>query len=134
MIYLSIVEINAKTEPEVLKAYSKNEALLSLTFESRDSSKILWCESEIHVDTPLSLAPDRELQVGKTRIGILKPGAKIEKQIKLYTRPNNFPDDYKLNVVLYAYDEDGAIAERIEHSDTVKCVENGQNIQDKQGQ
>ncbi|MEM0149357.1 MAG: hypothetical protein QXW10_00470 [Candidatus Micrarchaeaceae archaeon] len=125
---MSIVEISAHTEPQELRAYMKNEALLSLTFESKDSSRILWCESEIHVENPLSLAPDKELLVGKARVGIIKPNGKVSKQVKLYTRPNNFPDDYKYSIVLYAYDEDGAIAERIEYSNAIKCAENGPKI------
>ncbi|MGC8651760.1 MAG: hypothetical protein ACP5UH_00705 [Candidatus Micrarchaeia archaeon] len=125
---MGAIKITSQVEPPILKAYSKNEALLRLSFENEDSSKLLWCESEVHVSSPLSLAPDTELSIGKTRIGILKPHSRIDKQVKLYTMANNFPDDYKFSIVLYAYDEEGAIAERAEHTNTVRCVENGKNI------
>ncbi len=125
---LGTINITSRVEPPLLRAYSKNEALLHLSFENVDGSKLLWCESEVHVDKPLSLAPDKELSVGKTRIGILKPHSKIEKQVKLYTMPNNFPDDYKFTIVLYAYDEEGAIAERAEHSNTIRCAENAKEV------
>jgi len=124
---LGNIGIESRVEPNVLRAYFKNEALLSMIFENK-YDKILWCESEIHVENPLSLAPDKELGVGKTRIGLLKPSEKKEKVVKIYTRPNNFPDDYKFTIVLYAYDEDGAIEERAEYSNTIKCVENGKDI------
>ncbi|MGC8495695.1 MAG: hypothetical protein ACP5RM_00265 [Candidatus Micrarchaeia archaeon] len=128
------IGINTSVEPSVLRAYSKNEATLSMRFENGYDDKILWCECEIHVEKPLSLAHDRELLLGKTRIGIIKPRGSISKQVKLFTQPNNYPSDYNYSIILYAYDEDGAIAERQEYKSMVKCEENAKNIQDKQGQ
>ncbi|MGC8670019.1 MAG: hypothetical protein ACP5TL_02610 [Candidatus Micrarchaeia archaeon] len=120
---MSIIEIDAHVEPTTLKAYSKNEAILKVNFKNADGERHLWCESEVHVENPLSLAPDRNLQAGKTRIGILHPKSSIEKQVRVYTLPNNFPDDYKYNIITYVYDEEGAIVERVEYSNTVKCVD-----------
>jgi hypothetical protein len=128
------IQINANVEPNVLKAYSKNEAMLSMHFENKYEDKILWCECEIHVEKPLSLAHDKELLLGKTRIGIIKPRGTISKQVKLFTLPNNYPAEYNYSIILYAYDEDGAIAERQEYKNLVKCEENAKNIYDKQGQ
>lgn len=118
---MPVVKVNTKFEPAVMKAYKKNETVMSLSLSSSDSAKTYWCECDITVQPPLSLAHDKELNIGRTRIGILKPNGNLEKQIKLYTRPNNFPDNYNFNITTYVYDEDGAIAERWEHDQTIKC-------------
>lgn len=121
MITMTIPKLETRFEPAVLKANKKNEATLHLTVISDGNSGNYWCECDISVMTPLSLAPDKELEAGRTRVGILRPNKKIEKQIKLYTRPNNFPDNYPVKITVYIYDEDGAIAERFEQSDIIKC-------------
>lgn len=118
---MATTSISAKFEPAVLKAYQKNEATMFLSLNNSDATKTFWCECDISVTSPLSLAHDKELGMGRTRIGILKPNRSIEKQIKLYTRPNSFPDTYKLNIVAYLYDEDGAIAERVEQNENIRC-------------
>ena len=120
---LALVDIAAKFEPEALKANAKNEAYLVLTLSSSDNEKAYWCECDVNVKPPLSLAHDKELNGGRTKIGILKPGGTINKRIKLFTRPNNFPDDYSLTITAYVYDEDGVISERQEKRETVPCRE-----------
>ena len=117
---MAIAKVETRFEPESLKANRKNEAVMYLTITSSDSN-IFWCECDITVNPPLSLAHDKELNLGRTRIGILKPMQKLDKQIKLFTRPNNFPDNYPITITTYLYDEDGAIAERLENSEPIKC-------------
>ena len=118
---MPIVDVAAKFEPEVLKANKRNEATMHLSLKNVDESKTFWCECDIKVNPPLSLAYDKELNIGHARVGILKPNRSMIKQIKLYTRPNNFPDNYALNITAYVYDEDGAIAERIEYNASIRC-------------
>ncbi|MGD0729215.1 MAG: hypothetical protein ABR981_04020 [Candidatus Micrarchaeaceae archaeon] len=113
-------KLETKFEPAVLKANKRNETTMHLSLASGDQ-KVYWCECDILVSPPLSLAHDKELNIGRTRIGILKPNKKIDKQIKLYTMPNNFPDFYQINITVYLYDEDGVIAERVEQSESIKC-------------
>jgi hypothetical protein len=113
--------VETRFDPVSLKANNRNEATMYISIDSSDGSKIYWCECDITVSPPLSLAHDKELDMGHTRIGLLKPRQKIEKQVKLYTRPNNYPDDYPVSIVTYLYDEDGAIAERIEQRERIKC-------------
>lgn len=120
---MATVSISSKLEPAQLKARKNNEAVMHLSVSNSDPAKTYWCECEISVKPPLSLAHDKELNMGRTRIGILKPNGSMEKPIKLYTRPNNYPDDYQVTITAYVYDEDGAIAERIEKPEYVKCVE-----------
>jgi len=116
------IKVGASFKPEKLKAYTKNEGLMLLTFDNSDSSHSYWCECKVDVKSPLSLAHDVELTEGITRVGIIKPKSKLEKQVRFYTRPNNFPDNYDLKVTLFAYDEEGTIAERLESKHTIQCV------------
>lgn len=114
------VEISARFEPEVLKAYSKNDATLIIIVKNLGGTPY-WCECDVNVKHPLSLAYDKELATGRTRVGILRPNGTIEKKIKIFTVPNNFPEDYQVSMTAYVYDEDGAIAERLEKSEAVPC-------------
>ena len=115
------VSISTRFEPPVLKAYMKNEATLFLSLKNTDTEKAYWCECEISVKNPLSLAHDKELGAGRTRIGILKPSGSMEKPIKFFTNANNFPDEYNLGITAFVYDEDGAIAERVEQNGSIRC-------------
>lgn len=116
------VDIIASFEPKVLRANSRNEAFLILTFNNNHSATY-WCECDINVKPPLSLAHDTELNTGRTKVGILKPNGTINKKIRIFTRPGNFPDEYPLSITAYIYDEDGAISERLEKMETVLCKE-----------
>ena len=104
----------------MLKAYSKNEAMLHINVTSQND-QVLWCESEISVNSPLSLSFDSELARGKVRIGLLDPSQTVSKKINIYTRPNNFPDEYEVNLLFFIYDKDGAIFERIEQKVPIVC-------------
>jgi uncharacterized membrane protein len=119
-------DITIKFEPEILKAYNKNEAEMKINIGNKGNA-LLWCECEIKVVSPLSLMHDRELNEARTRIGIIKPGSNMEKRVKIYTRPNNFPEEYKVHITTFAYGEDGAIVERNETDGSIQCVENGKN-------
>jgi len=116
------MQVTVKFDPQVLNAYKRNEATMHISFENVDSAKQYWCECEIAVKSPLSLAGDRELDAGRTRIGIVKPNESKNKQVKLYTRPSNFPDSYRVGITTYVYDDDGAIAERLEQTESIACV------------
>lgn len=118
---MPIVKLETRFDPATLQANKRNEAVMYLSVSLADGQKSYWCECDITVNAPLSLAHDKELNAGRTRVGILHPSSKIEKPIKLYTRPNNFPDHYPVSITTYLYDEDGAIAERFEQSENIKC-------------
>ncbi|MCL4379535.1 MAG: hypothetical protein M1160_01975 [Candidatus Marsarchaeota archaeon] len=117
------MDIQASFEPQTLKAYSKNEPYLVLSLKSSDGSAYYWCECDVSVKPPLSLAHDKELNTGRTKVGIVKPNGAISKRIRLFTMPNNFPDDYNVSITAYVYGEDGAIAERADRSVSVPCIE-----------
>ncbi len=120
---MSDLSVSAKFAPEKLKAYAKNEATMVISLGNANKNNHYWCECDVNVKSPLSLAHDRELDTGRTRIGIVHPESTIEKQIKIYTRPNNFPDDYAIKITAYVYDQDGAISERIELPVKIECAD-----------
>ncbi len=115
------VETKFSVEPEKLKQNSKNEPVMTISLENTENGTF-WCECDIAVKLPLSLAPDKELQLARTRMGILNPKGRLEKKIKLYTRPNNYPDNYKLTITTYVYDNEGVISERLEQEGGIECV------------
>lgn len=115
------VDISVQFEPKTLKAYSRNTAQMDITV-SNTTDNTYWSECEIHLQSPLSLAMDSELNSARTRIGILKPNSGAKKAVNLYTRPQNYPDEYPLTIVVYIYDGDGAIAERMEKKVAIHCA------------
>ena len=118
---MATVELKTSFEPEELKAFMKNEFRMKVEFRNHDPEKTYWCESDIVAKAPLSLAHDMPLENGRIRIGLLKPNATINKVVNLYTLPNNFPDSYRINFVVYLYDEDGTISDRIEEASSIEC-------------
>ncbi|HIH50564.1 MAG: hypothetical protein ABSE71_02360 [Candidatus Micrarchaeaceae archaeon] len=118
---MPVVKIETRFEPSNLKVNTKTEATMYLAVSTEDSHKSYWCECDINVKPPLSLAHDKDLDLGRTRVGILKGKQKIEKQIKIYTRPNSYADTYPISITAYLYDEDGAIAERVVQEEGIRC-------------
>ncbi len=120
---MGLINISATFEPKDLKAYAKNEIVMTLRLENTDQDKPYWCECDIRVARPLSFEHDGELLQGRTRIGILQPHGVKEKQVRLYTGTNSVPDEYALDMTAYAYDEDGAVSDRIESRSIIRCVD-----------
>jgi hypothetical protein len=116
------VDIKVELTPSSLKAFARNEAQLNIVFTSQNATNIYWSECEVVVKPPLSLAHDSEMNLGRTRMGLLKPLGSVSKSVKLYTRPSNYPDEYAFSIIAYLYDDDGAIAERVEKSVTIPCI------------
>jgi|GEM_PF-556704 len=121
------VDVNIEFNPPVLKPFSRNEVQLKITLKNNSDNILYWGECDINVAPPLSLASDIDLNVGRMRIGILKPKKELSRPAKVYTRLNNYPDNYNLKVVAYFYDEDGAIAERVEKIVSIPCIEERDN-------
>ncbi|MCL4403432.1 MAG: hypothetical protein M1500_01720 [Candidatus Marsarchaeota archaeon] len=117
-----MVDINVDVDPPVMKAFARNEASVSLSFKN-DSDALYWCECEVKVAPPLTLARGRDLKNGLTKVGIIKPNGSAEKKIKVYTSGNSFPDTYEVNVTAFLYDETGSIAQRVDHKFGIECRE-----------
>lgn len=128
------VEIQTEFTPKRMRAFWRNEVQALVTLKS-SSSVTYWGECEIKVVSPLSLAHDSEMNIGRTRMGILKPFGSANKTVRLYTRPNNYPDEYQFTITAFIYDEDGAIAERVEKKIGIECVtEPGTQVSQQQQQ
>ncbi|MDE1856787.1 MAG: hypothetical protein KGH98_01745 [Candidatus Micrarchaeota archaeon] len=123
MIPTTEFRIDTVFSPDTIKAYTKNEVSMTIRITSGDKERSHWCECEVKANPPLSLARDAELGLGKAKVGIVKPSGSIEKRINLYTKNNNYPDEYSLKITAFIYDEDGAIAERIEQNASIQCKE-----------
>ncbi len=115
------IKVDTRLEPVSLKANTIDEASLMLCVSAENDQRTYWCECDIKVKPPISLAHDRQMSEGRTRIGILNPGKRIERKVKVFTRRSSTPDDYPVSIVTYFYDEEGVIAERVEQKETVKC-------------
>lgn len=94
-----------------------------LDLRSSDAAASYWCECDVSVKPPLSLAHDKELNTGRTKVGIVRPNSSLSKRVRLFILPNNFPDDYQVSITAYVYGEDGAISERIEKMEHLPCRE-----------
>ena len=114
--------IDIRFESTLPSASLRNEVYMIMEVKNCDAAKTYWCECEINVKPPLSLSHDGGLDRGKTRIGIITPLSSRTKKVKIFAPPNNQSDSYHLGVIAYMYDEEGAISERLERREDVKCV------------
>lgn len=119
--FMDNIELKINFDPQELKQNVKNEFFIILNFSNTNSNLNFWCECDLLVKHPLSLAHDKVLDIGRTRVGIIEPKQSIEKRIKIYTRPNNYPGEYELNLTAYLYDKEGIISERIDRKETIIC-------------
>ena len=115
------VKIETRFEPGSLKVNRRGEVTMHLSISTEDGHKTYWCECDINVKPPLSLAHDKELDLGRTRIGILKGKQQYRKADTALHRPNSYADTYPVSITAYLYDEDGAIAERVVQEEGIRC-------------
>lgn len=119
------LELTAHFSPLRLAAYMRNEAEMEVSVRN-PGEQPLWVECDVKVPSALSLAPDRQLEGGRTRLGIALPGESASKKIKVYAGPQSYPDEYKIVLTIYAYGQDGAIASREERKEYLRCERGGQ--------
>lgn len=123
MTHTTDFKVEAVFSPDTIRAFTKNEVSMTIRITSDDKERSHWCECEVKANPPLSLARDQELGLGKAKVGIVKPSGSIEKRVNLYTNNNNYPDEYLLKITAFIYDEDGAIAQRVEQNASIMCKE-----------
>lgn len=116
------IDVKIGFEPKVLNSGSRNEVNMIIEIGAMDA-KPHWCECDINVTPPISLAHDKELGMGRTRVGIVSAGKRLSKHVKVYTSPSVTSGNYQIGLVVYLYDEDGAIAARKEVSEAIACGE-----------
>ncbi len=115
------VEININFDPEIIKKYTTSEISMNIELKLLDEEYNYWCESDIEIEEPLSLAPHKRLSKGRRRIGIIKRNFKRSQKVNIYSDSTNFPNNYALKLVTYVYGEDGVIVDRIETSTELVC-------------
>ena len=110
--------------PIRLSAYVRNEVEMDAAVRNEGDSP-RWIECDVSVPDAISLAPDRPLPKGRIRIGILLPGGRISKKVKIYGGASSYPDTYAIRLTFYGYGSDGAIAERCEMKAELRCEKPG---------
>ena len=112
------VDVKLNFMPKVFSSGARNELVMTISISSGDAQPH-WCECDIEVKSPVSLAPDKELTFGRTRVGIVSASRQISKPVKIYTTQAVVDGDYAIGIIAYLYDEDGAISVRKEITESV---------------
>ena len=116
------IKVRINFNPERIDAGKRGEGEVLIDLSNSSKDKLFWCECDLHIDHQFSLAMDRDLNEGRTRVGIIKPGGAASKRVRFYTKHGSYPGKYKVSVTMYAYDEDGAIAERSDIDTELECM------------
>ncbi len=112
------VDIKLDFAPKAFSSGARNELIMTISISSGDAQPH-WCECDIEVKAPVSLAPDKELTFGRTRVGIVSTARQISKPVKIYTTNAVVDGDYTIEIIAYLYDEDGAISVRKEVAELI---------------
>jgi uncharacterized membrane protein len=116
-----MLDINLSFNPIRMIAYTRNEVELKVNIKN-NSNQVYWIEVEVTVPTDfLSLHPTARLKTGRIRGGIIFGNEEKTVRCKIYANSVVHPDIYKINVVTYAYDRDGAISTRSEKIAEIRC-------------
>jgi hypothetical protein len=108
-----------------MAAYVRNEVEMEIAVKNNGEEE-RWVECDIAVPEAISLAPDRLLSKGRVRVGIVLPGGRISKKVKIYGGASSYPDTFVIKLTFYGYGKDGAIAERCEIKSDLRCEKAGQ--------
>ncbi|MGV8176844.1 MAG: hypothetical protein ACP5NX_03525 [Candidatus Bilamarchaeaceae archaeon] len=115
-----MVEAKLRMHPDVLVAYGPHHADLIVRAENH-SPRSVWAECDVHLGKGLSLSPDTELLKGRARIGILGKNQFIEKRIKIYANKYTQPRMYPCEVVVFSFDKNAVIEQRVEKGINIRC-------------
>ncbi|MFH2106457.1 MAG: hypothetical protein ABII22_04300 [Candidatus Micrarchaeota archaeon] len=114
-----MAELLVKTHPEVLFANMQNSIDIILRMENK--GQVCWAEADVNVPEKISLSPTSQLGKGRIRIGIIDSGAFLEKAIKVYASSDTEPGTYDCNIILFTYNKDGVVEERLEKTADIQC-------------
>ncbi len=115
------IEVRVRLEPPSIRPNIDREVAMSIELESKSESEPYWCECDVEVEPPLSLAPHKDLESGRKRLGIIKPKSGLSQRINIYADITSFPNNYTIKLITYVYDADGAISERLETLSELRC-------------
>ena len=111
---------STRFSPIRMVAYSRNEVEMEISVKNEDGEP-RWVECDLSIPEAISLAPDRTLSKGRIRVGIVLPGTRITKKIKIYGGASSYPDTYTIRLTFFGFSKDGVIAERSESRADLRC-------------
>jgi len=112
--------ISTKFYPIRLNAFMRNEVELSIEIENTGNDP-LWCECDVLLPDAISLAPDKDLEKGRLRVGIVNPTEIRTGKCKIYGSAKSYPELYPIKVVVYGFGKDGAITARDDKTVELRC-------------
>jgi len=110
--------------PIRMTAYIRNEVEMEIAVRN-EGNAARWVECDVSLPEAVSLAPDRMLTKGRMRVGIVLPGGKISKKIKIYGGASSYPDTYVLRLTIFGYSESGVVEERYDIKADLRCERAG---------
>jgi hypothetical protein len=120
MIGESLTNLDIRTHPEIVFAYSPNHTEMIIKVENT-GKEACWAEADVHVPAKLSVSPDNELLKGRVRVGIIDSNETREKRMRIYANKYTNPQIYRCDVTLYVYHKDGSIEKRVEKPIDIRC-------------
>lgn len=81
----------------------------------------VWVEADISVPEHISLSPHNPLRKGRVRVGIVGKNEFLEKAVRVYSTTFTNPKMYKCNAIVYSFNKDGVIENRLEKSVNIRC-------------
>ncbi|MBI5223049.1 hypothetical protein HY990_01370 [Candidatus Micrarchaeota archaeon] len=109
-----------RVHPPIITCNKETSTDLIIRIENHKEEKV-WVETEIIAPQGLSLAPGSELQKGKMRVGIIESGEYMEKSARIYGNRYTMPKVYQIKTIVFAFDKDGIINQRIEGEIQLRC-------------
>lgn len=116
------MELHVEVHPPEIQAKKRAEALLLVRIRNNKRGT-RWYEGVIELPPSLSLSYDYTLRKARVRFGILRKNEFLEKAIRIYSSPHTKADVYPGSLVVFSYDKDGVVSERMEVTFTLKVVE-----------
>ncbi len=115
------MKASVKPHPETIYARIHNDVSIILKVDGAREAR--WVEAEIYVPEKLSLASDTNLRKGRMRVGIVEKGEGLEKSVRVYADEYTDAQQYACKAIVFTYDRDGVIDERIEIPFTLRAEE-----------
>ena len=109
--------IHASFFPIRLTAFVQNHVEMEITLIN-NTEEIYWVECDVELPDAISLALDRKLSKGRSRVGIVGPKGKVTTRVKIYAGASSYPELYKLKVTAHGFDQAGAV--HLHNSKSVK--------------
>jgi len=118
--------ISPRFYPIRLNAYMRNEVELSIELENTGGESY-WTECDVILPEALSLARDRELRMGRIRVGIINSKEILTGKCKIYADATSYPELYPIKIIAYGFGKDGSISQREEKKAELRCERIGKD-------